>query len=151
MKYNGFRAIIIIQDRLVVMERKKENRHYFVLPGGHLENNESFEECVIREVNEEFGIEVRPIKIIYDLVAGNDMQGIFLCEYVSGVLGKTEFGEEYQQDRNRGEYNPTSIPKTELKNINLVPTELKEQLISDLENLGNNLDREKLSIILNLG
>ncbi len=148
MKYDGFRAIIILDGKLVVMERRKEGRHYFVLPGGHLEGEESYTDCIKREVMEEFGISIEPQKIIYNLVAGESAQGIFVCEYVSGTVGRTADGEEYQENRNRGEYNPTTIEIEKIKDINLVPEELKVQLLRDLDVFDKKLARPQIDLVL---
>jgi len=150
MKYDGFRAIIILDGKLVVMERRKNEKHYFVLPGGHLEGDESFSDCIKREVMEEFGIVIEPKKIIYNLVAGESVQGIFVCEYVSGTVGRTADGEEYQENRNRGDYNPTMIEIEKIKGINLVPAELKNQLLSDLEVFNAELNRPQLDLVLKM-
>lgn len=46
---------LIINDKNIILGN--ENNIY-QFPGGHLENNESFEECLKREVKEETGIEI---------------------------------------------------------------------------------------------
>ena len=37
MKFSNCRGIIIKNNKLVVMERKKNGRHYYTFPGGHVE------------------------------------------------------------------------------------------------------------------
>ena len=39
-----YRAIIIKDGKLALMERRKNGRHYWVYPGGGLEGNETKEE-----------------------------------------------------------------------------------------------------------
>lgn len=46
---------IIIKDNNILLGYEKKSDQY-IIPGGGLENNESNEECVIREVKEETGI-----------------------------------------------------------------------------------------------
>ena len=45
-------------DRVLVMDRKKEDWPGLTFPGGHVEVGESFTEAVIREVKEETGLRI---------------------------------------------------------------------------------------------
>ena len=45
-------------DRVLVMDRKKEDWPGITFPGGHVEAGESFTEAVIREVKEETGLRI---------------------------------------------------------------------------------------------
>ncbi|MEK6952465.1 MAG: NUDIX hydrolase [Nanoarchaeota archaeon] len=58
-------GVIIIKDNKVLFGQRK-NSHgedTWSVPGGHLEFNESIEECAKREVFEETGIEIKNLKI----------------------------------------------------------------------------------------
>lgn len=70
----------------------------WMLPGGFVEAGESIEEAVVREVEEEAGINVKPKRIV-GLRSGVQMrQGIrqttvyivFEVEYLSGILARDE-------------------------------------------------------------
>ena len=45
-------------DRVLVIDRKKEDWPGIAFPGGHVEAGESFTEAVIREVKEETGLRI---------------------------------------------------------------------------------------------
>ena len=56
-------GIVEMNDGFVFMHRKnvkrnKDYEEYYTFPGGHLEEGETLEEGVIREIKEEFGIDV---------------------------------------------------------------------------------------------
>lgn len=145
MEFVSIRGIILKDNKLVVMERIKDNRHYCVFPGGHLEAGESFEECIVRELMEEFGIVVKPKKMIYSYEREDSLQGFYVLDWVSGNIHKTD-GEEYQENRNKGVYNPTMININDFEKMNLVPIEVSRQLLNDIQKYGLELNRDLLKI-----
>ena len=57
---------IISKDQKLLLTKRSANINFpnvWVVPGGHLDQGESFEECVIREVREETGIIIEPNKL----------------------------------------------------------------------------------------
>ena len=58
-------AVIVVKDNLVLLGQRK-NAHgadTWAFPGGHLEFNESIEDCARREVFEETGMRIRNISL----------------------------------------------------------------------------------------
>ena len=111
---------------------------YHVFPGGGLEEGETLEEGVAREVKEEFGIEVKVKEKMYELINGevNREEYFFLCEYISGELG-TGNGPEFNNDpkyADRGNFIPEIIKREDIEKINLLPGEIKEKFIKDVKN-----------------
>jgi len=59
-------GVMIVQNGKVLMQRR-EGSHgagTWALPGGHLELNETFENCAKREASEEIGVKICPKEII---------------------------------------------------------------------------------------
>ena len=61
------RAIIIEDNKLLAMFRRKIKndgsvKEYYVIPGGGLEENETLEENVIRELKEEFSVDIEELE-----------------------------------------------------------------------------------------
>lgn len=133
-------GIIPMNDGFVLMHRKnvirnKEYQEYYTFPGGGLEEGETLEEGVIREVKEEFGINVKVIKKLYELenTKLNMKEYFFLCEYVDGEFG-TGDGEEFSNNpeyKESGEYIPEIVKKEEISKIVLLPLEIKEKFLRD--------------------
>ena len=51
------RAVIIQDGRVLTIKRTKPNEIYRVIPGGGVEDKETNEEALAREVKEELGVE----------------------------------------------------------------------------------------------
>ncbi len=79
---NAARAIIIENDKMLLMHRNKNGSKYFTLVGGQLRDGESAEEGVVCEVKEETGLMVtsaRPV-FIEEHAEPYNHQYIFVCE-----------------------------------------------------------------------
>lgn len=124
---------IALMHRQHVKNRKYED--YYVFPGGGREGEETFEQGTIREIKEEFGIDVKVISLLYYIKVDNVEEYFFLCEYIGGTLGTGE-GPEFSNDPkyiDSGTYTPVIIEKSEIKNTFILPPEIKEKLSEDIE------------------
>lgn len=146
IKFNDARAIIIKNNQLVVMEREKNGIKFCAFPGGHLESGETPEQCVAREVEEEMGIIVEPIRMLYTYLFQGKWQAFYLCKWISGSVHVTN-AEEYQSDRQGGYYNPTTISLSEMQKKNVVPPEIRNQLLKDLDKYGLDLNRPTINVM----
>jgi ADP-ribose pyrophosphatase YjhB (NUDIX family) len=61
-------AIIVREDAILLARHKKDNRTYWVLPGGGVHYGETLEQALVREMNEEACLDIR----VGDLVLVND-------------------------------------------------------------------------------
>ncbi len=135
-------GIVKMENGYAFMHRKdvlKKNSYkdYYVFPGGGLEEGETIEEGVLREIKEEFGICVKIIRQMYEINSEkfNQKEYFFFCEYVSGEFG-TGTGPEFSNDPKyfeSGKYIPEIIKKENIKDIFLLPTEIRDEFIKDLE------------------
>lgn len=129
---NGF----AFMHRVGVLKRK-DYQEYYTFPGGGLEEGETLEEGVIREIKEEFGINVKVIKKLYEMKSEkfNQKEYFYLCKYVDGEFG-TGNGPEFNNDPkyiDSGKYLPEIIKKENIKDILLLPIEIKELFIKDIK------------------
>lgn len=125
------RAIIIENEKIFLMFRRKNGRSFYAFPGGKKENGESLEECVVRELEEELGILVKPQRLVYEYNTPSSKQYFFLCDYVDGIFG-TGKGEEFDKDPATNYYEPRQEYLKKINNLELKPEEVKLQLLSDL-------------------
>ena len=85
-------AVIVIKDGLVLLGKRK-NAHgdgTWAFPGGHLEFNESIEECARREIFEETGITISNLRYgpytndIFEKEGKHYVTLFVLADYASG-------------------------------------------------------------------
>lgn len=80
------KAIVLCEGKFLALHRKDTNGKWFDLPGGHMEYGETAEDTVIREVKEEAGLDIRPIRVLDTWNSVREeyqITGIFyLCEVI---------------------------------------------------------------------
>ena len=139
------RAIIIHDEKLLSMYREKEGEIFYTFPGGGAENGETEEECVMREVLEEFGIDVKPIKKVYSYENKYSIEAFYTCEWIGGEFG-TGKGEEFDKNRNNGLYKPTMIKIKDIPTLTLMPPEVASSFYDDYMNNGKYLRSDVKSV-----
>ena len=92
----GVGGVVLIDGRVVLIRRGKEPlRGRWVIPGGTVELGETLQEAVVREMQEETGLLVRPreVVLVFDRIQrdGPSVEYHYViidyaCEYVSGEL-----------------------------------------------------------------
>ncbi len=133
-------GIIPMEDGFAFMHRvgvvkRKDYQEYYTFPGGGLEKDETPEEGTIREIKEEFGINVKVVEKLYETYSEkfNQKEIFYLCEYVDGEFG-TGNGPEYTNDpkyADSGKYIPEIVKKEEVKDILLLPKEIRDRFVQD--------------------
>lgn len=115
-------AILIHKNSLALIERHRAGMHYFTFPGGGVNDGETPEQAVLREVHEELGIQVRVLRLVAKLWFRRNPQFFFLVEQLGGEFG-TGAGEEYSSERDpaRGTYHPIWMPLLDLSTKNVLP------------------------------
>ena len=118
------------------MELEKERQEYYVIPGGGVENGETIEEAVIREMKEETSLDVRLGELFYEL-EDYDGQGKFLkyyayiCEYINGEVKLEEKSVESIEMKDGIQFfEPVWFPLSEIKDIVLYPVPLKKEILA---------------------
>ncbi len=83
-------GLVFRRGRLLITQRRADAHlaGLWEFPGGKREPNESFEDCLRRELREELGIETEPIELIGELTHAYPDQTVhlkfFRCRHLSG-------------------------------------------------------------------
>lgn len=121
--------ILIEKNKLALIERHRGGLHYFIFPGGGVDEGESDEAAAIREAQEELGIIVLIEQKATELNRISGRQVYFLVKQTGGEFG-TGTGEEYgEYDPKYGTYLPLWMPMDEVLQKNVVPRELAEFVV----------------------
>ena len=131
-------GIVLIQDgKVALIERHRAGLHYFVFPGGGVDEGESPEQAAVRETMEELGMEVAIKHKVAEVQVGQKSRQIyFLVEQTGGEFG-TGAGEEYTDsdpnDPDEGVYDPIWMPIEALPlHQNIYPAEVVKLVLRSL-------------------
>ena len=84
-------AALIFHDGKLLITRRQAGSHLAGLwefPGGKREANETFEQCLAREIREEMGMEIAVGKLFEEITHDYEAKSVrlkfFLCQWISG-------------------------------------------------------------------
>ena len=140
----GTRAVIFNEDNeLLVEHRLRPEEDYYYLPGGGVWFHEKIEDCLVREVKEETGLDVRTERLLWvrDFVEGSPvLHGIEMFFLVTITGGK--FTTENLHDTEPIESSFMKIE--ELERILFYPT----SFIPKLKKLRDNRDWSEANVYI---
>lgn len=134
--HKSVRAIIEKDGKIMLIHRVKQRedgtyREYYVIPGGKMELGETETQTAEREVLEELGVKIKPERRVLEYYSDYDdsIQVFWRCKYIEGEFGTGNGPEITNKSEYKGVFEPIMINKEEIKNINLVPEEIKKVFI----------------------
>ncbi|MDP3888882.1 MAG: NUDIX domain-containing protein [bacterium] len=145
-------GIVIKENKVLLIEREQDGKHYFVFPGGGVEEGETVEEAVKRELLEETTLEVEIQKLLYShfylaLHKGHSVQHFYLCRHLRGVPKLGDFEEMDKMKSGKGYFNPLWINLEKLPDLLLYPLEIRDNLLEDIKiNFKENPKEEKIDL-----
>src|SRR5690349_1598519 len=106
-------GVMIWKDGKLLMGKRKaaHGEGEYAWPGGHLEYNETFEECAMREAEEETGVKIQNVRFLRLLNAR-----VYGKHYVDvGMIADWESGDPVVREPEKCEgwdwYDPKSLPE----------------------------------------
>jgi 8-oxo-dGTP diphosphatase len=123
-------AIILVENgQVALIERRRQNLHYFTFPGGHVEQGESPSQAAVRETLEELGLQVEVMRMAAKVWFQGQPQYYYLVERVGGDFGSGA-GEEMQgDDPVSGSYKPVLVPLEKIPDLPVKPLVVAAMLV----------------------
>ena len=92
-------SMIIVNEKkeILLVQHKKANRYYWVLPGGRIEYGEDFATCGVRELKEETNLDIKFGKVVFlsEAIAPDRSRHIINIYATGEVLGgELKLGDE---------------------------------------------------------
>lgn len=129
------RAIIIKDNSLLLIHRVREDKEYWVFPGGGVEEGETEKEALIREAREELGVDI----VIGQQFTSSELnvnsasaqrEVFYFCIIIGGCLGSGT-GTEFSQSNSKGTYKLEWIDLSRISLHNILPEEVKIKLLKE--------------------
>jgi 8-oxo-dGTP diphosphatase len=116
-------AVILIQnDKIVLIERHRSGRHYFVFPGGKIKAGESPAAAAKREIMEELGLEVKIGQMVAEVWYEGSPQYYFLADRTGGQFGHGTGAEMSSPiESEKGSYHPIWLRMDDLLKHQVLP------------------------------
>jgi len=135
---NAARAIIIENDKILVMHRNKRGKEYFTLVGGLAKPNEPIEQALAREVMEETGLEITSSRFVFaekHRQPYND-QYVFLCEVAAhDAVALQSTSEEAIMNRiDTNSHTPMWVDPKKFAKLPFITIELQKAIIDAIKN-----------------
>ena len=115
------RAIIIENNKLLTFFRRKNKdgkiKEYYSLPGGGQEKGETLEENVIRELKEEFNVDIKIIDYLGKKESDNYIEHFIYCTIINGIPKLS--GEELERNCQDNYYELRYININEIDKIDI--------------------------------
>jgi 8-oxo-dGTP diphosphatase len=126
-------AVIINNNQILLMKRNNHGKKYYAFIGGGIDDPETPEQAVVREVYEETSLKVKIVKQLYKIPnVNNENHFVFLCEYLGGEPALQKGTNEYTDHvLGKNTYIPTWVSLDEIKQLTIYPDVIKQKLITN--------------------
>jgi ADP-ribose pyrophosphatase YjhB (NUDIX family) len=115
------RAIIIENDEVYLMFRRRIKdgitTEYYAIPGGGKEENETIEECVAREIKEEFNLDIEVKELLGTVEDEKNIGYIYNTKLIGGDFKLS--GEELERNTPENYYEVRKVNIKDIDKINL--------------------------------
>ncbi len=137
-------AIIVQNDKILLMKRIRDNETYFTFPGGHVEENEDLQATLKREIKEELNFDISNFKEVFRIIQfipprrdesreNIEIESIFYL--VFDFKGELQLGgpEIERMKTGKNNYYPTWYNKVEFSELDpIYPVGIKEFVLDNL-------------------
>lgn len=122
-------GIWVESGRIALIQRHRGEEEYFVIPGGGIEDGESRDEALIREMKEELGVHVTVGSLVAEVSRRGNWQGYYVVEIIGGEFGSGNGPEALGlQGSDAGTYTPVWISIDKMDEHDVRPGIVVQQL-----------------------
>ena len=129
-------AIVFKDNKIILLKRIKNGSEYFIFPGGGVDEGETIEQGLVREVKEELSLDISTWKYLFDLEVehGANFANFGLQKYyiylITEFTGTPEIGgPEKVASNENNQYFVEWVPLEKLSSMaNVYPQELAKDL-----------------------
>lgn len=134
MEPEAVRVIVVRDDKLLLMRRNKFGKEYYTLIGGHIEPGEDPQTAMLREVDEETGLQLGSPKMVYiqQPVGQYNKQYIFTADYAGGEIAMRPDADEVALSQQGNVYEPLWVRIEEVAALPFLPPELSQRVLHDI-------------------
>ena len=128
-------GVCIYDNKILLMhrinlEKVVGEQEYYVIPDGGVEENETVEQAVVRELDEETSIVVSVKELILHKEEIGKDEYYYMCKYVSGEPKLREDTNEFEEMKQGVHfYKPMWLALSEINNVTIYPLEVKDILV----------------------
>lgn len=130
-------AVLIENGKVALIERLRAGKHYFVFPGGGVDEGETPEQAAVREMEEETGLRVTVQRKLAEIYFGLSEQVYYLVDRLGGEFGTgtgVEFTDSNPDDPTEGIYIPIWMPLEDLsQHGNIYPVDVAALVLQALK------------------
>lgn len=125
-------AVIVREQKILLVQHQKENEQYFLLPGGGIKFQEQARACVEREVKEETGLEIKAGKLLFtgESISAHEQRHIISLYFECMFSGNEDIGKS-QDPR---VISAAFFPFSQLKSMTIYP-DITDELLYALEHI----------------
>lgn len=118
-------AVIVQNNKLLLIHRIKDDEKYYCLPGGGVEDTEIPENTVVREIREELNLKIESVEKVFEFENRGGMEIYYLVNKFSGamkVIGDMKPGRNMKD-------SVEWCDKKKIEEVNLLPMKAKQLIL----------------------
>jgi 8-oxo-dGTP diphosphatase len=120
-------AIIISKRHILLIHRIRTGQDYYVFPGGRMEEGESAEQTLVREVLEETGLHTAWVQPAFSHPLPTRMAHYFFVQVHPGTMSLG--GPEIEKQSSENRYVHEWVLLSRLGGINLHPADVRDAIV----------------------
>ncbi len=122
-------VVLLSAGGVAVIERVRDGKTYYTLPGGQLDEGETPQEAAVREIHEELGLIVKLHGLVSVIHVRASTQYYYRAEVLGGEFGSGS-GEELSSpaESEAGSYRPVWLALEQLNTFDVRPRDIAAAL-----------------------